>query len=1059
MRSSRSLTLLVVGLALLVMSFTMLTTAQDAPGTPIGPQDDGSVIVPSNQVLRPAGTTTPLAQRPVDMSLSPDGKLLAVVTVKSTLLVNTETMEILANFDRTGRSVAGVAFSPDGRDVYYSIGYGHAIGHASISETAEVTVKDPIALGEDTFPGALSISPDGSTLYVALFGTNSLGIVDLATGESKSVAVGSTPFGAYVTPDGRYVFVSNWSGAMPTDESTTDQSYSQIAVDPDEGGTLSGTVSVYDVKTGEVIKEIEVGLHPTAIAFNSDSSRAYVANSNADTVTVIDIADMEEVEDILVRPDAGLPFGSMPNALAVSRDGSKLFVANGGNNAVAIVDLTTRKVEGFIPTEWFPAAVALSPDGGMIYIANNKGQGSTNFLPGFVPRSVYAVTGSITVVPMPSAEELAAYTKQVDANSQYLASLASDALLPPRPDVTPVPVPERIGEPSVFKHVIYIIKENRTYDQVLGDLGVGNGDPSLASFGRDVAPNHHALAERFGILDNYYTSTINSADGHQWINMAMANVFTERVFNYYPLGMYGSSALNLTPSTLWSNVEKAGLTQVNYGENTYARVLELQADGSYAPAENVTWTDYYKDYLDKETEKYRFELAYTAPPLAQQIKYAYAPYPGWDMAIPDVLRYEKWEANFQEYVQNGNLPTIQAVYLPEDHTSGTAEGFPTPAGHMADNDLALGMLIQTVSNSPYWKDTVIFVVEDDSQDGLDHVDGHRSIAYCISPYSKGGVISTLYNQTSVVRTIEQILGLQPMNQFDLTATPMTDCFDTEPDFTPYTALTPTVPLDQMNAPMSTLTGIALNDSIVSTNMNWESPDSNQTEALNAIIWRATRPGEVVPTFDWQGEEALKEAGIAKLYVTAIQTKVTVEGTVTTEVGAIGSGTFYIQDETGGIAVNVSGDTMPEVAVGNKVKVTGTLSIGNDGDFSIKVAEVADVTVMDGAAAEVTPVPITTAAAPLHLGELVRIEATIVNTTWYWGDDYLAITSNEDLSKDTIGVYLPGGFNTDFATSAPVNGDKVCITGIIKTFNLAGDYYVYGVAPRNTNDLAMGACPA
>jgi YVTN family beta-propeller protein len=1055
MRCSRLL--LALGVALLAMTFVMPSAAQDTPNPPLGSQDDGSVIVPSNQVLRPAGTTTALAQRPVDMALSPDGSLLAVVTDKSTLLINAETMEVLANFDRTGRSVAGVAFSPDGSEIYYSIGHGQSIGHATIGENNEVTVQEPIALGDNTFPGALSISPDGSALYVALFGTNSLGIVDLATGETTSVAAGSKPFGAYVTPDGRYVFVSNWAGNLPTEDSATDDSYEDIEIEPETGATASGTVSVYDVEAGEMLADIEVGLHPTAIAFNSVSSRAYVANSNADTVTVIDIAEMEEVEDILVRTDSGLPFGSMPNALAVSSDDSKLFVANGGNNAVAVVDLETNTVEGFIPTEWFPAAVALSPDNGMIYIANNKGQGSRNFLPEFAARSVYAVTGSMTVVPMPSAEELADYTANVDANNQYLAGLASDALLPARPDVAPVPVPERIGEPSVFDHVIYVIKENRTYDQVLGDLEQGNGDPNLTTFGRDVAPNHHTLAERFGIFDNYYTSTVNSADGHQWSNMAMANVFTERVFNYYPQGMYGSSALNLTPNTIYSIVEDAGLTQVNYGENVYMRTLELQADGTYAPTEDVTWTDYYQDYLDKETQQYRFELAYTAPTITQNEQYAYTAFPGWDMKIPDNMRFEIWQEDFNRYVENGNLPDFQVVYFPEDHGSGTAEGFPTPAAHMSDNDLALGRLVEAVSNSPYWENTLIIVIEDDSQDGLDHVDGHRSLAYFISAYSKPGVYSMIYNQPSVIRTIEQVLGLPPMNQFDLIATPVTEVFGTEPDLTPYTALVPEVPLDQVNAPMSTLSGIALNDAIVSANLNWESPDFNRTEVLNAIIWRATRPGEPLPTFEWQGQEELAEAGIINLYITAIDTEVEVEGIVTTEVGALDEGSFYIQDETGGIVVRVSGDTMPEVTVGSRVAVKGTLAIGNDGEFSIQVADAADVTVVEGEPAEVTSALISTENVDMHLGELVRTEATVINTTWYWGDDYLGITSNEDGSTGTIGVYLPGALNTGFATGDSINGETVCITGIVKTFNLAGDYYIYGLAPRSADDLAMGAC--
>ncbi|MGL4649655.1 MAG: bifunctional YncE family protein/alkaline phosphatase family protein, partial [Caldilineaceae bacterium] len=762
------------------------------------------------------------SQRPVDLALSPDGSLIALSTTQSTFLLDAASSEVLANFDRTGRSVAGLAFSPEGDRIYYSRGSAGEIGVAEIEAGGEVEMEPSIDLGSSAYPGGLSLSADGATIYVALFGLNQLGVVDIASGDVITASVGSTPFGAFVSPDGARVFVSNWGGSLPGEDDVVDGLYNQIAIDPQTGATVTGSVSVYDIAGGEVIADVMVGLHPTAIAFDAASTRMYVANSNSDTVSVVDIAsdDFPVVEEIMVRPSPDFPFGSMPNALDVSADGATLYVANGGNNAIAVVQLgaAARSAEatgdagessllaGMIPTEWFPVSVALSPDDATLYVANNKGQGSTNFLPGFVARSVYAVTGSLTTIPAPTADELAAYTEQVDANSEYMASLA-DALQEPRADVAPVPVPERVGEPSVFEHVIYVIKENRTFDQVLGAMEMGNGDPSLTMFGEDATPNHHALARRFGLLDSFFTSTINSADGHMWVNESVANVFTERVFGYYPLGMYGSASLNLPVDSLWSNALAHDVSIRNYGEMTLHATQEIQADGTYTVTEDWSWSDIYADWQDEENERFRFEAVGNLIPWLQEN--SMIEFPGYDLTIPDQMRVDLWEREFAEYVENGELPQLSAIWLPVDHTAGTSEGYPTPQAMLADNDLALGRVVEAVSNSPYWTNTVIFVVEDDSQDGVDHVDGHRTIAYAISAYSRpGAVISTPYNQTSMVRTIEQILGMPPINQFDLTAALMTEVFTTTPNLEPYTALPNTIALDTMNPNIETLEGQA-----------------------------------------------------------------------------------------------------------------------------------------------------------------------------------------------------------------------------------------------------------
>lgn len=862
--------------ASLVMLFAVLTgSATSGAALLIGKQAEGWFLVPTNQTVRSAGQVTLLDQRPVDMALRPDGRQLAVMTTNLTYLLDPATGAITQQFDKQDRNVAGLAYSPDGTRLYYAKGKDHKIGVATIDADGTATVAGDIDTGLKTWPAGLSVSPDGATLFVALFGTNSMGIVDLAEKKVRTtLPVGSSPFGAYVSPDGRAVYTSNWGGPLPRAGDTMDPLF-PVRIDPKTGASAAGSLSIYDVATGRMRPEIAVGLHPTAMVFSKESSRLYVANSNEDTISVLDLtaerAANPEIERISVRP-AGLPFGSMPNGLALSPDGMTLYVANGGNNAVAVVALDARArmpgadggagveppptsaVTGFIPTEWYPVAVTVSNDGKRLAVANNKGEGSVGTPQRNIPnggKSVFSLTGSVTFVDVPDGAQLAASTARFDENNRYTAALA-DALLPPRPDAAPVPVPARVGEPSVFKHVLYIIKENRTYDQVFGDMEKGNGEPKLAQFPRRVSPNHHALADRFGLLDNYYASSVNSADGHQWTDEAVANVFAERVYGIFPTNSaiagvipYGNSALDLPPDSLWSNALNHNVSLRNYGEDG---VNTVTRDGQEVPMRSLSWSAMYTDWRDK-TGSFTYTASALTPPLLNTEDRTY---PAFETAITDQIRADEWLREFNGYVDMGNLPQLSVIWLPDDHTSGTKSGAPTPQAQVADNDLALGRIVDAVSSSPYWQDTAIFVTEDDAQDGVDHVDGHRTVGMVISAYNKQGIVdSTLYNQTSMVRTIEQVLGLPPMNQFDLTAPLMTTLFTDTPDLTPYTVIPNQIPLDTLNGQASALTGQARADALVSDALDFSTADATDPAILNPIIWRATMGDRPYPHFAWE----------------------------------------------------------------------------------------------------------------------------------------------------------------------------------------------------------------
>lgn len=777
-------------------------------GGKVGPHPDGTGLTPNGWMLTPAGLSVEVGDRPMGMAPSPDGRYLAISNdgqgVQSLVLFDTATKKVVQTLPYPSPQALylGLAWSPDGKALYASAGGNNKIRTYRL-EKGVLAEGQPIVLGDDSkplYPAGLAVSPDGQTLYVALNLGNALAAIDLASGSVKTLAfgepaspkdIGTLPFQVVLSKDGKTLY-------------TTHQG--------------AGAVAVVETASLKLGKLIEVGDHPSGLALSPDGTRLYVANANSDTVSVIDTQSQKSVGTVDLKPYPGAPFGSMTNAVAVSPDGKTLLVANGGNNDVAVIDAARLTVQGLIPTAWFPSTVTAL--GRFIYVTNMKGLGAGPNPDGpnptrRVPTEQYIASmarGTLQVVELPSVPELKAYTAQVVKNNGF--DETRKVLTRPAGATTPHAIPQRPGDPTPIKHVIYVIKENRTYDQVFGDFKGGDGDPNLLLFGEDVTPNHRALAREFGLFDNFYADAEVSADGHNW---SMGAVATEYVQKNWPANYSGrkraydfeggSKASAPSGGYLWDHARRAGISYRSYGEfNDFSSGPPSVKPAPFAPA--------LEDHLAPD-------------------------FPGYNLTISDQTRFEAWKKEFDEFVKNGNLPALSIVRLPNDHTAGTRAGAPTPEAMVADNDLALGLLVEAVSNSPYWKDTAIFVVEDDAQNGPDHVDAHRTVALVISPYSKRQVKDhTHYSTVSMLRTMELILGLPPMTQFDAAATPMIAAFQDTPDLRPYKALVPKQPLNQMNA--ASAYGAAL-----SARMDFSEADRIDEATLNQVLWHAIK-GEGVP---------------------------------------------------------------------------------------------------------------------------------------------------------------------------------------------------------------------
>jgi acid phosphatase len=791
--------------------------APDRPFAP-GPRD-GTAITSNGWFLTPAGKQVTLGDKPYGMALSPDGKTLVVSndgqSTQSLMVLDRASGGMLQTirYDAPEALFLGVAFSPDGTHVYASAGGNnkirvYTVDGQKLTETAPLQLPSQIdGTAINLFPAGLAVSADGGRLYVADNLGDRASVIDLASGNVlANLPVGHNPYTVVLSHDGKSAYVSNWG---------------------------ENTVSVIDTSTLQVTTTIQVDTHPSAMTLNPVNNELYVANSDSDTVSVIDTTTNLVLGRIGLAPYPDAKEGSSPDALTVSADGRTLYVANATNNDVAVASLQPAatqndKVVGLIPTAWYPTGLALSPDGATLYVLNAKGEGagpnSDGPNPTLNPSSSAdqyigsMIRGSMSIVNVPDTNQLQKYTAQVIQNNGFDEGSSVRLAGTPQEHVIPL----RPGDPTPIKHVIYVVKENRTYDQVLGSLAKGNGDPGLNLFGDDSAPNQRELARRFVTLDNFYADSEVSADGWNWATGALANTYVQK---NWPAN-YSSPGRN-RPYDF-----EGGNSATSPGSN---------------PADAFIWNKLDDAHIDFRNYGFRVfggQVADTDPRLAAKTDFNFQ---GYDLSKPDSYsnllgstqptRIAEWLKEFNQYEANSNLPAVEFVRLPNDHTSGSRAGAPTPQAYVADNDWALGQLVEAVSHSKDWMSTAIFVVEDDAQNGPDHVDAHRTIAQVISPYTQTGQVdSTFYSQVSMLRTIELIVGLAPMTQYDAAATPMLNSFSDTRNRRPYTAIKPAQSLlDQKNLAPAPPPGGHVNDPY-----DWSMADQVPEQVLNQMIWQSVR---------------------------------------------------------------------------------------------------------------------------------------------------------------------------------------------------------------------------
>jgi len=901
-----------ISIHVLLVAFT-LTVARAAASlenfdatTEVVGRNTSGFETPVNQLVTPAGTLIELpGMRPLALALSPDGKLLVTAGLtREVVVVDPATGKILQRVslpsnqaqepvavstairspdEKAQVSFTGLVFSPDGSRIYLSNVngdikvFGVQPGHKVVPLISIPLPPANAPLRTSEIPAGIAVSPDGKKIYVALNLSNRLAELDAATGRVLRIwDVGVAPYDVALA--GRKIYVSNWGGRRPDADSVTGPAGDGTRVRVDSRSIASeGSVSVINLVDATPRRndvdvtpssrksdgdgasppqtELLTGLHAGALALSPNGRWLVVANTGSDTLSVIDTRTDQIVETVCARQNPGDLFGAQPNALAFDKSGKTLFVCNGTQNAVAVFRFKPgeSKLLGLIPVGWFPGAIAFDASRKEIYVANIKSLGRGGLDKSSQTRfysKQYA--GSLSLVPLPAKRELAAFTQTALAGLRY--PLLAQARLPARTNQPTRPVPERVGEPGVFQHVVYIIKENRTYDQVLGDVKEGNGNADLCTFGGRVTPNQHKLARDFVLLDNTYCCGILSADGHQWADTALATDYVEREFadwpRSYPSGGSGldtRDALAYSPAGfIWNNALAHGKTLRDYGE--FATAVTRWKNSAHK--DKPHFTDCYHEFLNGTDN-----LAIGCEPDIESLRpYLATNTVGWDLGVPDVFRAAQFIKELKQFEADGNFPNFIIIWLPNDHTSGVKFGSPTPAAQMADNDLAFGRIVEAVSHSRFWTNTCIFAIEDDPQSGWDHVSGYRTTAYVVSTYTKrGAVVKTQYNQTSLLRTMELMLGLPPMNQMDATATPMFDCFippGAEPDFTPFDAVTNNVPLDEMNLlPKFISDPLLRKDAYASARLPFDKEDQCPEDLFNRILWRATK-GSQTPYPVW-----------------------------------------------------------------------------------------------------------------------------------------------------------------------------------------------------------------
>jgi DNA-binding beta-propeller fold protein YncE len=776
--------------------------------------------------VQPAGKQIPLDTLPMSSALSPDGRYLLIVNggynPPSISVIDVAGERELSRFPLPDLWL-GITFARNGKTVYASGGSKARVYELAFSEAGQLSLSREFVLVAEKdrtpsdFTGDVALSPDGRLIYAAELYRNDIAVINPQSGVViDRFKTGRRPYRILFHPDGKSFFVSSWA---------------------------DGTLYHHSADNGEQLGFLRLGPHPTDMIWSDRkpeaeageddvkwAARIFVAAANTNSVYSVSISeskDLQVSEVINVAMTPREPLGMTPTALALSPDQTRLYTVCSDANAVAVTDLThvRSRIAGFIPAGWYPTA-ARAVAGGRLFVLNGRGLRSYPNPKGpsplrrpelphvGLPSPEYVgriQTGTVSVIAPFDSDRLEEYTKTVLACSPYRDRVLDEVAIPDGN-----PVPKRPGLPSPIQHVIYIVKENRTYDQVFGDLGIGNGDPSLIVFGADSTPNQRKLAREFVLFDNFYVNSDVSADGHNWATAAIAPDYTQKMWQNSYAGRRrhydyeGGEPANGPPTGyIWTQAMQARISMRNYGYQVSIRKPAPPADA---------------DQIESVRDS---TLA----------RVTAAKYRGFDLDYPDVERARTFISDLGEFEKSGDMPRFTIMRLGNDHTSGTAAGKIAPLSSMADNDYALGMVVEAVSKSRFWPNTAIFVVEDDAQNGADHVDSHRSPAFILSPYTHRGLVdSTMYNQTSTLRTIELILGLRPMTHFDAAARPMWAAFSSQPDLRPYTAEKPRISLTDRNAPNNPTAAR-------SARLDFSDADRNGDDEMNDILWLAIRKTE------------------------------------------------------------------------------------------------------------------------------------------------------------------------------------------------------------------------
>jgi YVTN family beta-propeller protein len=814
-RSYRGAALLLVFGACVIAIVGSYAQRGAIPAPRPGPQRGGATLLPNGWRIAPAGHHLQVGDLPLNMALSPDGRFIMITNngwSKPTLTVfDTKTEQVISRVP-VDHAWLGLVWHPDGTRVY-SAGAAENTIHEFTWSNGELKDAGVIAIGlpeqrkggellNAGFIGGLAIAPDGNRLYAAHVFGQAVSAIDLPSRrEVHKAALEAEPYTCLLSRDGKTLFVSLWGGAK---------------------------VLMFAADTLEPLGEVAVGGHPNSMLLSVDGGRLFVACANTNAVWVIDLSVRKAVEQISVALYPDSPVGTTPNSLTLSPDGATMLVANADNNNVAVVDVRkpgASRVSGWVPVGWYPTSVLFSADARRMFVLNGKGLTSDRNLRGPQPGAARMdgqytgnmLQGALSTIATPDAAALAAMTRRVYELSSYSAAHR----LAPADAPIANPIPRRVGGSSPIKHVFYVIRENRTYDQVLGDMARGNGDSSITLFGEQITPNAHAIAREFTLFDNFYVDAEVSYDGHAFSMGAYATDVVEKLWptnygsrgtpylsegGYKMRGEYGNfSAPPL--GYIWDFAKRAGISVRSYGEFASWARKGGQVRASVPGLEGLV----------------------------------HPSFPPFDLSVPDAERADIWLEEFRTFERDGTLPRLSIIRLGGDHTSGTSPGTPTPRAMVADNDVALGRIVEAISHSRYWKESVILVIEDDAQNGPDHIDAHRSVLLSISPFSRRrSVDSTLYTTSGVLRTMELILGLPPMSQYDAAAAPMYNAFQPTPDPTPFKHLPARIPLDERNDWSSP--GAA-----ASLKMNLREADLAPELALNEILWQSIHgAGSVMP---------------------------------------------------------------------------------------------------------------------------------------------------------------------------------------------------------------------